>query len=359
MIDAPSCRSLANPRGRDVMPKAVPPSRTRRTRATLERDLREVEEAVDRERADQTVKSREALAQEEREVRETAADLSLDGVAQRTAALGLEVSKVLTGLSDQLTAEVKRLDDVRRAVALEQEELTRLHGRDVLASAREQLMEEFRQTKAQLDAEIRARQAEWQAQQDLRARQLKEQEEELRRQRQREREEYEYQKTLERKKEQDLHEEESKALDRTLKQRREALEREWAAREAALKEREQEFARLKAEVEQFPAQLQADVTRAVAEATRLAEDKAGQQRALSQKDRETDVQVAALRIAALEDLVGRQATQIESLQTRLEEARAQVREIAVQAIEGASGARTLAHINQIAMEQAKHRAPSS
>jgi colicin import membrane protein len=101
------------------------------------------------------------------------------------------------------------------------------------------------------------------------------------------------------------------------------------------------------------------VTRAVTEATRLAEDKAGQQRALSQKDRETDVQVAALRIAALEDLVGRQATQIESLQTRLEEARAQVREIAVQAIEGASGARALAHINQIAMEQAKHRAPGS
>jgi hypothetical protein len=37
----------------------------------------------------------------------------------------------------------------------------------------------------------------------------------------------------------------------------------------------------------------------------------------------------------------------------------QVREIAVQAIEGASGARALAHINQIAMEQAKHRAPGS
>lgn len=57
--------------------------------------------------------------------------------------------------------------------------------------------------------------------------------------------------------------------------------------------------------------------------------------------------------------MARQAAQIESLQSRLEEARGQVREIAVQAIEGASGARALAHINQIAMEQAKHRAPGS
>jgi hypothetical protein len=101
------------------------------------------------------------------------------------------------------------------------------------------------------------------------------------------------------------------------------------------------------------------VTRAVAEAVKAQEDKARQQMVLLQKDRETDKQVAALRIAALEDTVARQAAQLESLQSRLEEARGQVREIAVQAIEGASGARALAHINQIAMEQAKHRAPGS
>jgi hypothetical protein len=34
-----------------------------------------------------------------------------------------------------------------------------------------------------------------------------------------------------------------------------------------------------------------------------------------------------------------------------------VQDIAVKAIEGASGARALSHINQIAMEQAKHRSP--
>jgi ATP-dependent protease Clp ATPase subunit len=45
------------------------------------------------------------------------------------------------------------------------------------------------------------------------------------------------------------------------------------------------------------------------------------------------------------------------LEKQLEEAKRQVQEIAVKAIEGASGARALSHINEIAMEQAKHRMP--
>jgi hypothetical protein len=41
------------------------------------------------------------------------------------------------------------------------------------------------------------------------------------------------------------------------------------------------------------------------------------------------------------------------LQKQVEEAKQQVQDTAVKAIEGASGAKALAHINQIAMEQAQ------
>jgi colicin import membrane protein len=58
-------------------------------------------------------------------------------------------------------------------------------------------------------------------------------------------------------------------------------------------------------------------------------------------------------VKTLEDATARQAAQIEALQKQVEEAKQQVQDIAVKAIEGASGARALAHINQIAMEQAK------
>jgi hypothetical protein len=51
----------------------------------------------------------------------------------------------------------------------------------------------------------------------------------------------------------------------------------------------------------------------------------------------------------------RQTETIASLQKQVEEAKQQVQDIAVKAIEGASGSRALAHVNQIAIEQAKNR----
>ncbi len=44
--------------------------------------------------------------------------------------------------------------------------------------------------------------------------------------------------------------------------------------------------------------------------------------------------------------------------SKMDEAKKQVQEIAVRAIEGASGSKTPAHVNEIAMEQAKHRGPT-
>jgi hypothetical protein len=43
------------------------------------------------------------------------------------------------------------------------------------------------------------------------------------------------------------------------------------------------------------------------------------------------------------------------VEKQLGEAKQQVQDIAVKAIEGASGAKALSHINQIAVEQAKNR----
>jgi hypothetical protein len=53
--------------------------------------------------------------------------------------------------------------------------------------------------------------------------------------------------------------------------------------------------------------------------------------------------------------VARQQAQIAAIEKQLGEAKQQVQDIAVKAIEGASGAKALSHINQIAMEQAKNR----
>jgi hypothetical protein len=278
-------------------------------------------------------------------------------VVEKISGLGLEVSKSLSDLSEKLVQEVNRLAAVREAVALEQKEIERLHKIDVAATALDQLVQDYGRQKDQLAAEIAAQRAAWEEEARQAERDRKEQEESLKKQRQRETEEYEYKKALERKKAQDRYEEETKQRENQNREKQEALEKSWREREAALKEREEELLRLRKEAEEFPARLRQESERAAAEAIRATEQRFEQQITLLKKDNETEKRVAELRIKTLEETLTRQSAQMESLQKQLDEAKRQVQDIAVRAIEGASGSRALAHINEIAMEQAKHRAP--
>jgi hypothetical protein len=63
--------------------------------------------------------------------------------------------------------------------------------------------------------------------------------------------------------------------------------------------------------------------------------------------------------AIREETIAGQTAQVAPLQKQLDQAKQRVQEIALQAIEGAPGAKALAHINQIAMEQAKPRSPQN
>jgi colicin import membrane protein len=73
------------------------------------------------------------------------------------------------------------------------------------------------------------------------------------------------------------------------------------------------------------------------------------------KDAEAEKRLAALQVKTLEDAGTRQQAQIAALEKQLADAKQQVQDIAGKAIDGASGAKALSHINQIAMEQAKNR----
>jgi colicin import membrane protein len=231
-----------------------------------------------------------------------------------------------------LAEDVERLSNVREAVALERAELGRLHKIDGAATALDQLVHDHAREKEHLEAEIAAQRAAWEEESRTAERERQEQEENLKKARAREIEEHEYKKNLERKK---------------------ALEKSWQQREAALKEQEQEFIRLRKEAQEFPEALQTESEKAAALASKAAEQKFAQEILLLKKEAETEKRLSDLQVKTLEETIVRQAAQIGALQKQVDEAKLQVQDIAVKAIEGASGAKALAHINQIAMEQAK------
>jgi len=304
-------------------------------------------------------KTHELARLRQAEIQQAVEGISVEGVVQNLSNLGLEISKALAEISGKLVAEVERLTSIREAVALQTKELERLHKIDIAATAIDHLVLDYQSQKQTLEAEISAQREAWSAEELQRAREQKEYEENLKKQRQREVEDYEYKKVLERKKAQDKYEEETRVLEKKNKEKQEEIEKSWKQRETALREKEEEGARLRKEVDEFPARLKMEVDAAVSNAVKLVEQRFEQERILLKKESESERRLAELQIQALQDQLARQSAEIEKQRAQVEDAKRQVQDIAIKAIEGASGAQALSHIDKIAMEQAKTRAPQS
>jgi hypothetical protein len=339
------------------MPKATAkvPARARRPKPEVEKEFETVAREVDEARETADAKRAQAEKLREAEVLKSVEGITVESVIVRISGLGFEVNKALAGLSEQLAQEVNRLQSVREAVEVERAELSRLHKIDAAATAIDYLVQDYRVQQEKLEAEIAAQRAAWEEESRTTERERKEQEEALRKQRQREIDDYEYRKQLERKKAQDKYDEDVRLTEKKNAEKQEALEKKWAEREALLKAREQEFERLRKESEEFPNRLRQETERAAKEASAAVEARVEQQILVLKKDAETEKRLAELQIRGLQETIARQLETITALQARVDEAKQQVQDIAVKAIEGASGARALSHVNQIAMEQAKNR----
>ncbi|MGH9325885.1 MAG: hypothetical protein ACRD2B_04250 [Terriglobia bacterium] len=336
--------------------KAV--ARPKRPKEEVQQEFAVIRQEVNEARESGDVKAEELQKMKAAEIRQTVEGITVEGVVQEVSSLGVEISRALSELAAKMTQEVDRLATAREAVELERKELERLHKIDVASTALDQLVQDYAREKDRLEEEITFQREAWEEEKRQSERDRKEQEDTLRKQRQREVEDYEYKKSLERKKEQDKYEEGMKLLEKQNREKQETLEKSWQQREAALKEREDELARLSKEVETFPARLQKEAEQASARSVRAAEERFEQRILLLNKESEADKRLAEFQVKSLQEIIARQASEVTALQKQLDEAKQQVQEIAVKAIEGASGAKALGHINQIAMEQAKHRPPA-
>jgi hypothetical protein len=334
---------------------AKAPLRAKRTKTEIQREFDQIQEqsADAREAADPKIE--EASRRHEIEVREAVEGVTVESAVQRISGLGVEISKALSGLSGKLTEEVQLLASIREAVGLERNELDRLHKIDVAATALDQLVQDYARQKQELETEIATRRAAWEEEASRVDRERREQEEALRKQRQREAEDFDYKKTQERKKAQDKYEEELRLQEKKNQERQQELEKSWQMRETALKEREEELARLRRESEAFPRRLEDEANAAAERARRESEARLQQEILVMKKDAEAEKRFGELLVKTFEENVAHQQAQIAALEKQLADAKQQVQDIAVKAIEGASGARALSHINQIAMEQAKNR----
>lgn len=326
-----------------------------RSKAEVKQEFAGIQKEVEMVRETTDTKTAEFGRQQEANVRQSVEGISVEAVVQKLSNLGVEISRALSGVSEQLTQEVNRLASVREAVELEREELHRLHKIDVAATALDQLVQDYTREKQKFDAEIAVQRQDWEQESEAAEGERKEQEDAVKKQRQRENEDFEYKKALERKKAQDKYDEEQRLLEKKNQEKQEAFDKSWQQREAALKAQEEELARLRKESEQFPARLKNETSAAAEHAAHETSAQFEQKIVLLKKDAESEGKLAALQIKTLEAIIAQLTSQLSDVHKQFAEAKQQVQDIAVKAIEGASGANALAHVNQIAIEQAKQR----
>ena len=104
---------------------------------------------------------------------------------------------------------------------------------------------------------------------------------------------------------------------------------------------------MKKQTEGFSAFVASECAKTAKEITKETEAKYTQEIERLKRDLNVEQQMADLKIKQLHELLAGSHSQIGALQSQLDEAKRQVQDIAVKAIEGASGARALNHINQI------------
>jgi len=170
----------------------------------------------------------------------------------------------------------------------------------------------------------------------------------------REEEEYKYDRNQQQRKGEDVFKQKMEEQEKANRNKQEQLDKTWCEREAELKKRETEHADLKAKVEGFPEVVKKEVNAAVAVATNSVKKEYETKATLAQKDLEMFQKLAAQETASLKQALEKTNTEVNSLKSQLEQARADVKEISGKALESASGRDAMS-----AMQKMLEKEPSS
>lgn len=286
---------------------------------------------------------------------------TIESIVKLQSGFGSAVSE----LSEKLTTEAAKLEELRHSVAEEIQQLKELHDLenidedtlDTLIHSYEDndkaFEEEFGQRREALEQEIQDLKKAWEKEQEEHKREIKERNEEQGKISQRDAEEYRYDLALRRSLDKDTYQQNQKNLYKQLEEAKQEQEKRWDEREKAIAEREQKFEELKTKVEAFEKEKEAAVKKAKEEGKGIANYQVKVKADLQNKEIEGNKRFYELRIQSLEQTIQNQEARLQTLSKQLDAALKQVQDLAVKAIEGASNISSYQAFKEIAMEQAK------
>jgi hypothetical protein len=289
-----------------------------------------------------------------------------DSIIQGISRMKISIGKVLDELSQQLSMESEKLQDLREAHIGVQRQFNEEHDKAMVAKSLEALIQDFEEKRAEmtkefsvmsadLEAQIEERRGSWLLEKTAYEKAQKELVEEDKKKRKREEEEYLYERTSARRKEEDLWKARFAELSQEYKLKRQQLEEKLLVEDHQIQADRKELEQLRIHGKKLESEIETVKATTIAVVEKDLKERHGYGLQLLEQKATAAADLAIVKIAGLEAHIIRQDRHIDELSAKLDLANSKVQDIANKAIEGASSANAFSAVNRIAMEQAKSR----
>ncbi|HAZ47101.1 MAG TPA: hypothetical protein DCZ55_22240 [Cyanobacteria bacterium UBA11371] len=287
-------------------------------------------------------KEEEAEKEKNRTVLATVSQYTADNIVRGLADLQLEFGNIVTGLSTRLTTETTKLDDLKRAIATENQHLQELQQTRVVADALYLLTQEHQENlrfleqrstsdREILDKEIAESRKIWQREQEEFDLTTNESNELQQSDRTKQEEDYGYNTERSRKIARDEYEETKRQIERDIQETTQTKQKNWTEREQTLAANQTLLEEYQRKAAAFPNELGEAIKKAREEGIRDANQEAKIKADLVEKEWESTKQGYELQIQSLDTKIQKQTEQIAEITTQLQTALRQAQELAMRA----------------------------
>ncbi|MDJ0619287.1 MAG: hypothetical protein QNJ63_21515 [Calothrix sp. MO_192.B10] len=294
-----------------------------------------------------TTKEQEAEKEKNQEVLEVAATYTVDSIVKGIADLQLEFGGIIKDLSEKVSQENSKLDELNRAIEVENQYFKELKKIRIVADLVDILTKEHQEKITTLEQEIAAEQEileqditqkrkEWEKEQSNFEEQLEADNNALIKERNLENEEYQYKLENTSKINANAYEAKKRNLERELQEQNELKEKDWSGREKKINDNKKIFAEYQQKIASFPNELEEAVNKARESAIKETHNKAKIEADLYEKEWQGIQQSYELKIQALEENIEKQAEQIENISTQLQSALQQAQDLAMRAFQSSN-----------------------
>ncbi|MFM9268153.1 hypothetical protein [Tychonema sp. BBK16] len=287
-------------------------------------------------------KEQEAEKAKNQQLLEVASTYTVDSIVKGLADLQLDFGSVINGLSEKLSAESSKLDELKRGIEIETAQLQQLQQIRVVADALYILTQEHQEKITALEQSA-ASQREVIEKDTIQKRKIWEKEQQefdiivqertalIIKEREQETADYRYELERTRKVETDEYEETKRKLERELQQSTREKDKNWTEREKFLTDNQAEFAKNQTKAAGFEEELKQANTKAKEEAIQEVSREAKVKADLVDKEWEGTKQGYELKVQSLQQNIGRQTEQIAEISAQLQATMKQAQDLAMKA----------------------------